>query len=805
MSTEIPDQASVVVVGGGVMGCSTLYHLGLHGITGAVLLERNQLTSGTTWHSAALVRGLRQTENLTRLIRYSQELYKKLEEETGQSTGWIGKGSVSIATQPERLTHLRRQENLSHLFGIEAQYISAGEAKERWPLMQNQDVLGGVWSPEDGRVSVSDLCAALVKGAKNKGQSVFEHTALEGIEVSGQQVVAVITNKGRIRCDKLVICSGLWSRDLLKSYDTHLPLWPCEHFYMLTKPIDGLEGNIPTLFDYDSCLYSRDDSGGLLVGSFEPGAKAISPEKLGKDFAFQLLQEDWEHFEPMMENALHRIPALEQAEVKTLLNGPESFVADGMFMLGETARTKGLYVGCGMNSVGVATSGGAGNALAHCIVHGYMPFALPEVNPNRFPDCFNSVEALSARAPEVLGHAYQIPFPGWQPKSARDIRFTPLHDYWKKHGAHFGQHYGWERPLYFNKIDEPELTFNRPAWFNNVADEVAQAHNHAAIFELSILGKIVVEGEGACDFLNRLCANNMDKKVGRIIYTSMLDATGGIESDFTVHRIADDCYFMYVDADTIRRDMAWLYHQKQQHENLTIRDETEKWAVLGLFGPESSNIANKIGAEALNNIAYFGCSHLCIAGCEVRAARLSFVGERGWEITCASSDASIIFDALIAAGAKPAGAYALASMRIEKRFLAYGQDLDSDVTPLDAGLDFAVDLNKPFLGCDRLLEQKEKGLGYQFLTVVLDNSEATIWGNEPVCYQDDIIGRTTSAAHGHRIGKPVAIVLIKCENIPVKKAEDGSFLVTVLVGGKSETGRALKVAAYDPDGLRMRQ
>ena len=392
----------------GVPRCITWRSLG---VTDALLLERNQLTSGTTWHSAAQVRALRSTKNLTDLIRYSVDLYSGLEEETGQQTGWINKGSLSIATSPDRLVHIKRQEALAHLFGVRAETLSAAEAHERWPHMNADDVIGAVWSPDDGRVSPSDLCAALVKSARSKGAKIFENTGVTGLLTKDNRIVGIKTDQGEIACDAVAICTGLWSRNAAGMGGAEVPVWPCEHFYLLTKPVDGITGNLPTLSDHDNHLYIRDDSGGLLVGCFEPRAKSISPDTLGEDFAFQLLGEDWDHFEPMMLNALHRLPVLETTEVKMLLNGPESFTPDGSFLLGETAETRGLFLGCGMNSVGVATGGGAGMALAHCIQHGHMPVDLHEADPKRFAPEFNSVEALTARVPEVLGKHYEITYP----------------------------------------------------------------------------------------------------------------------------------------------------------------------------------------------------------------------------------------------------------------------------------------------------------------------------------------------------------------------------------------------------------
>ncbi|MGI9482672.1 MAG: FAD-dependent oxidoreductase, partial [Hyphomicrobiales bacterium] len=597
-AAELPFHAPVIVIGGGIMGCSTLYHLAKLGMSDAILLERNKLTSGTTWHSAAQVRALRSTRNLTDLINYSISLYSGLEEETGQATGWIKKGSLSIATSQDRLVHIKRQEALAALYGVEARSVSAGEAQERWPLMNSDDVIGAVWSPDDGRVSPSDLCAALVKGARARGARIFEDTGVTGIITKNGRIAGVETDRGPVKCDAIALCTGLWSRQAGAMAGAEVPVWPCEHFYLLTKPVDGISGNMPTLSDHDGHLYIRDDSGGLLVGCFEPLAKPVDPDSLGEDFSFQLLPEDWNHFEPMMMNALHRLPVLETAQVRMLLNGPESFTPDGSFMLGETAETRGLFLGCGMNSVGVATGGGVGMALAHAIAHGAPLVDLHEADPKRFADCFNSVEALTARAPEVLGKHYEITYPGRQWSSARNLRSSPLDEKWRAHDSQFGQFSGWERPLYFACKNEPKLTFNRPDWFEQVGREVAHAHERAAIFDQSTFGKIEVEGPDAQPFLDRLCTNNMNREAGRAAYTLMLNECGGIESDLTAIRIAKVHYRLFVGTTAIRRDLAWLSRHAGEFD-VRLTDSTEHYAVLGLMGPDAAKIAERAGAGEL--------------------------------------------------------------------------------------------------------------------------------------------------------------------------------------------------------------
>ncbi|MDE0809796.1 MAG: FAD-dependent oxidoreductase [Alphaproteobacteria bacterium] len=757
---DLPSHAPVVVIGGGIMGCSTLYHLAKRGVGDAILLERNRLTSGTTWHSAAQVRALRSSRNLTNLIKYSVSLYSELERETGQATGWINKGSLSIATNQDRLTHIRRQEALAHAFGVAAQSITPDEALERWPLMNADDVIGAVWSPDDGRVSPSDLCAALAKGARTAGARIFEDMPVLGIVTEGGRVRGVETASGTIQCDAVALCTGLWSRRMAAMADVLAPVWPCEHFYLLTKPVEGIIGNMPTLSDHDGHLYIRDDSGGLLVGCFEPGARPIDPARLGEDFAFQLLPEDWDHFEPMMHNALHRLPVLETAEVKILLNGPESFTPDSMFMLGESPSTPGFFLGCGMNSFGVASGGGAGMALAHCITEGHPPFDLREADPSRFAECQSSVEALTARVPEVLGKHYEIGYPGRQFTSARDLRLTPLHEQWRAAGATFGQFHGWERPLYFGGLGEPQMTFSRPDWFDQVACEVRAAHQGAAIFEQSTLGKIRVEGPAAETFLDRVCANDMTRPAGCAIYTSMLNERGGFVEDLVVQRLTPSRYRLFVGAASPVRVLGWLRRHLGEAENVELLDETEAFAVLGLMGPEAARIASDLGAGDLNGLRFFEHARMGIAGISTRAVRLSYVGEAGWEITCAAADAARLYLAIVEAGAVPAGLNAQTSMRIEKRFLSMGHDIDADMTPVEAGLSFAVNWDSEFIGRDALLARRYDGPGIRVVSLIFDDPDVVPIGGEPVYWGGRVVGQTTSAAFGYRVGAPVAIATI---------------------------------------------
>lgn len=794
--SNLPSHSSVVVIGGGIMGCSTLYHLTKMGVSDAILLERNKLTSGTTWHSAAQVRALRNSQNLTRMIQYSVDLYAQLEKETGQNVGWIQKGSLSIATNPDRLIHVRRQEALAHAYGIDATSISPGEAKERWPLMNADDVLGAVWSPADGRVSPSDVCAAMIKAAKGAGAKLFEGTGVTGILTENGKIKGVETTQGTVMCDAIALCTGLWSREVGGMAGAEVPALACEHFYLLTKPIDGIKGNTPTLSDHDNHLYIRDDSGGLLVGCFEPMGKPIKPGVLNEDFEFGLLPEDWDHFEPMMLNALHRLPALETAEVKMLLNGPESFTPDGTFMLGETAETRGLFLGCGMNSVGMASGGGAGMNLAHCIVHGRTAYDLSEADAKRFAPIYNSLNHLMVRAPEILGTHYDIAFPGKQLKTARNLRALPLDAEYRKAAAHFGQFYGWERPLYFGKAAEPRMTFARPDWFENVQTEVMAAHESAALFDASPFGKIEVEGPDAEAFLLKVCAGHIGRVPGSVIYTAMLNERGTFESDLTAQRIATDHYRLFVGTTAIKRDMAWLRRHSDGF-NITLTDSTETYAVLGLMGPEAARIVVDCGAAELNDLGYFKVGPAHIAGFHVRAARLSYVGEAGWEITCLTENAPAIYAALTAAGARPAGLFAQTSMRVEKGFCAMGHELDGDVTPIEVGLDFATRKSGGFIGAEALAKRRANEPASQIISLVLDDDTAVPLGHEPIYVKDKIVGKTSSCAFGYRIGKPVAL---GATNVPLATGDRVQIdIARTLYDATVTTG-----PLFDPTGARMR-
>ncbi|MEH6633038.1 MAG: FAD-dependent oxidoreductase [Halopseudomonas aestusnigri] len=764
----VPEHARTVIIGGGVIGCSIAYHLAREGRKNIVVLERSKLTSGTTWHAAGLVRRLRPSASLTKLINYSIDLYGKLEKETGQQTGFLQTGSLSIATNEDRLTNLKRQVSLGRAFGLEAEIVDANRAKELWPLIEVDDVIGAVWSPEDGRVNPSDVTMALYKGAKALGVQFIEDTKVENIEKSNGRPSAVVTNNGRIACEEVVICSGLWSRDVAALAGAHVPLYACEHFYMLTKPLGEITGHLPTLNDQDAFLYGRDDVGGLLIGSFEPHAKALPMDRLPDRFSFDLLDEDWDHFMPMMEGALKRIPALETAEVRMLLNGPESFTLDSQFMMGESPEVPGLFILSGMNSTGISLAGGAGKAMAEWIVAGEPTMDLLEADIRRFGPEQNIVKALHERIPEVLGKHYELAYPGRQMMSARGIRRSPIHQGLKESGAQFNARNSWERAEFFapNGLPSPwKLTFGIPPWRDLVGQEYKAAKETAIIYDQSAFGKILVQGTDAMTFLNHICANEINVEVGRIVYSHILNDRGGIESDITVQRLAAGQYLMIVGAGELVRDLAWLNRYKLD-ANVTFTDMTSAYAIIGLAGPRSKEILQAASMTKIPDFRPFRFADIEVGYSAVRAGRLSFTGEEGFELYVPADQAANVYEALIDAGASyglhHAGMHCISGLRIEAGFRAWGHELSPATLPLEAGTDrfIAYDKIGSFKGRDALITAHTKSIKKLCVSMIFESPDAIALHDEPIFYQDRAVGQISSTAWSYLYGRSVALAFI---------------------------------------------
>jgi len=770
---SLPSQARTVIIGGGVIGCSIAYHLAREGRKDIVLLERSKLTSGTTWHAAGLVRRLRPSATLTKLINYSIDLYGELEVETGQATGWTQTGSLTLATNPDRLTNIKRQVSLGRAFGLEAEVVDAARAKELWPLIEVDDVIGAVWSPADGRVNPSDVALALSKGARARGVQIFEDTRVTGMHKKGGRISAVEIDEHLIEADEVVIAAGLWSREVAAMAGAHMPLYACEHFYILTKPLEEVQAlgkgvHLPTLNDQDAYLYARDDVEGLLVGSFEPHAKGISTKDLPADFSFDLLDEDWDHFMPMMENALRRIPALEKAEVRMLLNGPESFTLDSQFMLGESPEVPGLFLMGGMNSTGIALAGGAGKAMAEWIIAGEPTMELNEADIRRFSPEMNVLGALEARIPEVLGRHYDNPYPGRSMGTARGQRRSPIHAGLVAAGAQFEGRGGWERAVHFGGADAHlPLTFGAPQWRDTVGHEVAACRRGAAILDQSAFGKIMVQGPGACAFLNHLCTAQMDIAEGRIAYTQILNARGGVESDLTVQRHGPETYLMIVGAGEVVRDMKRMRDTKGEFR-VEFTDVTSGYAIIGLAGGKAREVLQATTSSPLPAIKRFGFAPVEIGLARGWAGRLSFTGEEGYELYIPADMAMAAHEALVAAGATHAGLYASGSLRIESGFRAFGHELTPGTTPHEAGLGAFCATGTGFVGEAAL---KDHVPTRRIVSLLFDDPNAVPIHDEPVYFDGQVVGQITSAAWSYRFGRSVALAMI---NAPLDRlaAED---------------------------------
>jgi len=757
--TALPNHARTVIIGGGVVGCSIAYHLAREGRTDIVVLERSKLTCGTTWHAAGLVRRLRPSATLTKLINYSIDLYKALEVETGQKTGFIQTGSLSIATHEDRLTTLKRQVSLGRAFGLEAEVIDAKRAGDLWPLIRTDDVIGAVWSPADGRVNPSDVALALSKGARARGVTFFEDTRVTGLRKRRDRISGVEVGNHVIDADEVVIACGLWSREVAAMAGAHMPLYACEHFYILTKPLVEVQAlgkgvHLPTLNDQDAFLYARDDVEGLLVGSFEPNAKGLPLNRLPADFCFDLLDEDWDHFMPMMENALRRIPALETAEVRMLLNGPESFTLDSQFILGESPDVSALFLMGGMNSSGIALAGGAGRALAEWMIAGHPTMALNEADIRRFGPEMNVLGALEARIPEVLGRHYDISCPGLAMDTARGQRRSPIHAALSEAGARFAGLAGWERAVHFGgEAAHLPLTFGAPAWREQVGAEVATCRTGAAIIDQSAFGKIMVQGPDACDFLNRICASQMDVAPGRIVYSQILNAGGGIEADVTVQRHGPEVFLMITGAGDVVRTLMHMRREKDG-AGVEVTDVTSGWAIIGLAGARALEVLQKASAAPLPALKPFDVAAFEVGLARGFIGRLSYTGQVGYELYVPAEMAMTAHEALVSAGASHAGLYAIGSLRIEAGFRAWGHELTQGTTPHEAGLDRFCAMETDFIGRMALLAQAPRS---QIATLLFDAPDAIPIHDEPIWLDGQLAGQITSAAWSYTHGRTAAL------------------------------------------------
>jgi glycine cleavage system T protein len=766
MPGSLPSHARVVIIGGGIVGCSVAYHLTKLGWRDVVLLERRELSCGTTWHAAGLVGQLRSSHNLTRLARYGAVLYEGLEAETGQATGFRRCGSISVARTPERLIELKRGASMARCFGVDVEVIAPSEAGRLWPLMRTDDLAGAVWIPGDGRTNPIDTTLALARGARAGGATLLENVTVTGVRRDRGAATGVHTDRGDIACEVVVNCAGMWGREVGRMAGVNVPLHAAEHFYIVTEPMAGVTRDLPVLRDTDGYIYVREEVGGLLMGGFEPAAKPWGMAGIPGDFSFSLLPEDWDHFRVLMEQACVRIPAIETAPVRRHVNGPESFTPDNRYMLGEAPELRNFFVAAGFNSVGIASAAGAGQALAEWIVGGAPAMDLWDVDVRRFMPFQGNARYLRERTREVVGLLYAMHWPFRQPETARGVRRSVLHDRLAARGAVFGAVAGWERANWFATDGvEPRYayTYGRQNWFPCAAAEHRAVREAVGLFDQSSLAKLLLQGPDAAEALQRLCAGDVDVPPGRIVYTQMLNPRGGIECDLTVTRLADDTYLIVTIAAAATHDADWI-RRGLGEARATLTDVTSALTVLGVMGPRSRTLLGRLTDAGLSSRAFpFGTTREIELGyATVRATRITYVGELGWELYVPTELAAAVYEDVVAAGAdlglRHAGYHAMDSLRMEKGYRSWGHDLGGDDTPLEAGLGFAVALGKPgFVGREALLRQREKPLGRRLVMFTLDDPEPLLLGDEPIWRDGVLVGRITSGAYGHTLGRSVGM------------------------------------------------
>ena len=818
MSKSLPPRADVVIIGGGIVGASIAYHLTKVGITNTVLLERKQLTSGTTWHAAGLVGQLRASRNLTELAKYTAGLFEGLEKETGQATGFKQNGSISIALTEDRFEEMKRGASMAKNFGLAVDVISTGEIKARVPHYNMENVVGGVFLPKDGQVNPIDVTQALAAGARSRGAMVFENTRVTRVIVVNGAAVGVETADGTIMCDKVVIAAGMWSRELGRSIGVNIPLHACEHFYIVSEPIADLPRNMPVVRVPDECTYYKEDAGKLMVGAFEPKAKPWGTCGIDDEHAFVTLPEDMDHFEPILASAINRVPLLETAGIQLFFNGPESFTPDNRYYLGEAPEVKNCYVATGFNSIGIQSSGGAGLVLAEWIKNGHPPMDVNGMDIRRIHPFQSVREYVHDRVSETLGLLYAMHWPHRQAETARGVRRSAIHQYTKDLGAVFGEVNGWERPNWYARDGvkpEYEYSYGRQNWFPCADYEAKQLMTNCAFFDQHSFAKYSVEGRDACAVLNRISANNVDVEPGRIVYTQWLNERGGIEADLTVTRLAEDRFMVVTGAVPQTRDMAWLKRNTPDTAHCFASDITSGLPMIAVMGPKSRALLEKLSGADLSNTAFpFGISkEIEIGYARVRASRITYVGELGWELYIPAEFAGHVFERLWAAGKEfgltPAGMHSMNNARMEKAYRHWGHDISDEETPLEAGLGFAVAWDKSggFIGREALLKQKALPAQPKRMVclALADNSAGApmIYHEEPIYRNGVIVGATTSGAWGHRVNLSLGLGYVKNEAGVTKDWID-SGTWEIELAWKRYPARVQLQGFYDPKGERIK-
>lgn len=811
---ELSKKARVVIIGGGVIGCSIAYHLTKIGWDDVVLLERKQLTSGTTWHAAGLVGQLRPSINMTKLAKYTGELYRGLEAETGQATGYRQCGSISMATNAERFEELKRSASMAKVFDLPVHVVTPQEIKDLAHIVNVDDVVGGIHIPSDGYANAVDITQALAKGARTGGARIFENTKVTKIRHNGERVTGVDTDDGSIDADYVVICGGMWTRDLAASVGVAAPLHACEHYYVLFEGVEGIDSTLPVLRDYDYCGYYKYDAGKLLVGAFEPNARPWGMDGISEDFCFDEIAGSFEHFEPLLMDAMRRVPALEKAGIQKFFCGPESFTPDVRYHLGESAELKGCFVAAGLNSIGLQSAGGVGKVMADWIRDGIPPADLWTVDIRRNMPFQINRKYLRERVTESLGLLYATHYPFKQYETARGVRRSAIHDRLVAAGACHGEAFGWERPNWYGEPGSSpryEYSYGRQNWFEANAAECKAVREAVGLFDQSSFAKFRLEGRDAMTVLNRVCANDVDVVPGRLVYTQWLNEKGGIEADLTVTRLSETAYLIVTGAETEVKDFNWLKRHIPGDAHAVLTNISSAMGVISIMGPRARDLLQSICPNDLSHEAFpFATSQEIELGYAlVRASRITYVGELGWELYIPTEFMTGVYDEIVAAGAafglKHCGYHALNALRMEKAYRHWGHDITDEDTPLEAGLGFAVKMDKAggFIGREALLRQKETGLKQRLVQFLLKSPEPMLYHNEPIWQGDRIAGYIRSGMYAHGLGGACGLGYITAPDDGVVGAI-GSDDYEIEIAGVRYPALASLKPLYDPSNARIK-
>ncbi|HLP69038.1 MAG TPA: FAD-dependent oxidoreductase [Rhizobium sp.] len=787
----LPSHAQIVVIGGGIIGCSTAYHLAKDHKADVLLLEQGTLTSGSTWHAAGLVGQLRSSASITRVLKYSVELYKGLEAETGLATGWKMTGCLRLATNQDRWTEFKRLATTAGSFGMDMHLISPEEVKKMWPLMNVDDLVGASWLPTDGQASPSDITQSLAKGARMYGARIVENVRVTGFELKDGRITAVRTSEGDVACEKVVNCAGQWARQVGDMAGINVPLQAVKHQYIITEKIDGLSTDAPTIRDPDRRTYFKEEVGGLVMGGYEPNPQPWLTGDLPNDWAFRLFDDDFDHFEQHMMQAMERVPALEKVGVKQMINGPESFTPDGNFILGVAPECKNMFVGAGFNAFGIASGGGAGWVLAQWVIDGEAPLDLWVVDIRRFAAMHRDRQWVCDRTLEAYGKHYTIAFPHEEYESGRPLLVSPLYERLKKHGAVFGSKLGWERPNWFAPVGvEPKDVYSmgRQNWFEPVGDEHRHVREAVGVFDQSSFSKYELSGSDALKALDWICANDVAKPAGRLTYTQLLNTRGGIEADLTVARIADEKFYIVTGTGFRTHDFGWIADHIPDGLDCTLADITEEWGTLSLMGPKARDVLAAVTSADVSNTGFpFGhVREICIAGAAVRALRVTYVGELGWELHIPIAALSEVYDALMEVGKpydiRPIGYRALESLRLEKGYRAWSSDITPNDTPFEAGLGWAVKLRKntDFLGRRALEGLDGQPLKKRLMGFTVDDPGIILAGRETILRNGEPVGYLTSGGYGYTIGKNIGYGYVRNpDGVSDKYLTNGTYELVV--------------------------